>query len=286
MIKKTLFILWTLFFLVQPLYAGKIEDSLTIVNNPLNSVDDRRKAVEEIKTSRDPRVLPALIEIIRNSAEPTALRSHIVDQLMQSNDEWCAIELKKIALDTALPSEVRKPALYGLWIKNPEEFKSEVINIAQNSAEPIDLRVTALTYLRTSVLELPLSFWKILIGKNNNAQIRIAALNGMEQHGFLRQEKTSLVQIIQDPNEDIQLRKTAVLNAERFFPPEAVIPELIQIISTASNSLEMRKFALDHLASYPVRNSISQLEKILAMEKNPSFKNDLKLFLETATTQN
>ena len=279
MIKTYLLILLIVLFFPKLLYADQMDDLLRTAGNPLDSIDDRRKAIEEIKTRQDPRILPALIEIVRNGAESIVLRSHIVDQLMQSNDEWCVIELKKIVLDSKLPSEVRKPALYGLWIKNPEEFKSEVINIAQNSMEPVDLRVTALTYLRTSVLELPLSFWKILIGKNNNAQIRIAALNGMEQHGFLRQEKISLVQIIQDPNEDIQLRKTAVLNTERVFPPEEVIPELIQIISTVNNSLEMRKFALDHLGSYPITGLISQLEKILAMEKNPAFKNELRSFI-------
>lgn len=282
MIKKCLWVLLIALFLTQPVYADQIEDLLRIAGNSLDSIDNRRKAIEELKTHQDPRILPALIDVVRTSAEPIVLRSHIVNQLMQLNDEWVLIELKKIILETTLPSEVRKPVLYGLWIKNPEEFKPEVMSIAQNPAEPIDLRVTALTYLRTSALKLPLSFWKRLIGKNNNVQIRIAALNGMEQSGFLIQEKNALVQIIQSPNEDLQLRKTTILNIERSFPPEEVIFELLGVISRGDNALEIRKFALDHLASYPVTSSISQLEKILALEKNPSFKNELKLFLENA----
>lgn len=282
MIRKFFLGLLIVLSFTKLLYADQVEDLLRTAGNILESEENRRKAVEEIKIHQDSRILPAFIKIIRNGAESIVFRSYVVDQLTQSNDEWTMIELKKIVSETSLPSEIRKPILYSLWMKNPAEFKPVVMNITQNPAEPVDLRVTALTYLRTSDLKLPISFWKRLISKNNDTQIRIAALNGMEQQGFLIQEKISLVQIIHDPNEEIPLRKTAVLNAERALPPEEVTPELIRMISAANNSLEIRKFALDHLASYPVTNSIPQLEKILALEKNPAFKNELKIFLESA----
>lgn len=283
--KIFIFFLVTFTLHMNVLYA-QIEDTLKTVNNQLNSIDDRKKAIEEIKSSHGTEVLTSLIEIIKNSAEPIALRAYVVETLTQSTDEWPVLELTKVLKDPKLPSEVRKPALYGLWTKNPQAFKPEVMKIAQNESEPIDLRVTALTYLRTSGdTKLPLSFWKSLIGKNNDTQIRIAALNGLEQLGYLNQEENLLVQIMQNPNEEIQLRKTSVLNAERALAAEEVGPQLVQIISRSDNPIEIRKFALDHLASYPVIDLIPQLEKILLLEKNPAFRNDLKSLIEITQAQ-
>ena len=272
---------------INTAYADKIEDVLKTVNNPLDSLADRKKAVQEIKSNKDPRVLTSLIDVIKNSAEPITYRAYVVDVLMQSTDQWPIIELTNIARDPKLPAEVRKPPLYSLWMKDPQKFKPDVIKIAQNSAEPVDLRVTALTYLRTSGdTKLPISFWKNLLGKNNDTQIRIAALNGMEQLGFLSQEKNSLIQIMQNPSEEISIRKTSILNAERFFSAEEVVPELIHVISRADNPLEMRQFALNHLASYSFTDVLPQLEKILLTEKNPTFRKDLKSLIETAGAQN
>lgn len=282
MIKKLFFLLLIFILSAKFSEAGQFEDSLKIVNNPLRSIDDRKKAVEGIKSNEDARTLSTLSEIVRNKTESIIFRSYIVDVLTQSKNEWSTIELTKVTKDMTLPSEVRKPALYGLWMKNPQQFKPEVMKIAQNSSEPVDLRVTALTYLRTSGdPNLPLSFWKNLLTKNNDTHIRIAALNGMEQFGFLTQEKNSLLQIIQNPSEDIRIRKTGILNAERALASEEVASELLKIISRTDNSLEIRKFALDHLMSDSLTDLIPQLERIAATEKNPAFKNDLKSQIET-----
>jgi len=58
------------------------------------------------------------------------------------------------------------------------------------------------------------------------------------------------------------------------------------MISKTDNPLEIRKFALDHLASLSLSNFIPQLEKISALEKNPSFKKDLQSLISNVRTQN
>lgn len=266
--------------LTQPAEASvpTQKQPMQIAKNRLASLEERKEAIDQLKFVQDPEILPKLIEIIRDPKEPVPLRGHVVEALILLTDKQVSSELMKLVKDSALAPEIRKMALYGLWKKDPEQVKADLMKLAQDPQGTVELRAAALNYLKESKGNWPHGFWiGFLTQKANPPAVRISALNAMEELNLLIQHKTRLSQLLQDPREAVELRKSIVLAMSRSLPPAFSERELVSIVSRPENSLEMRRFALDNLASSRNKAVISEVEQILANESNPSLLNEFEV---------
>ncbi len=266
--------------------ASTQEGALQIAKNRLASIEDRKKAIDQLKSNQDPEMIPPLIEIVRNPEEAIAVRGYIVEMLIELEDDWATLELKKISKDSTLSSETQKLALYALWKKDAQAMKPELMSLAKNVGIPADLRMTALTYLSQTGGDWPPEFWvDLYIQKSNPPPVRIAALNGMREFDLLTNEKAAILKVIQDPREPTELRKSTVLMAGRIFPPGEFERGLISILLESENSLEMKRFALDNLVSSNNKALLPQLKRILSQERNPILSNELKTLIATLSSK-
>ncbi|GEM_PF-4845110 len=260
------------------------ENPLQIAKNHLASVQDRIKAIDQLKTSHDSEMISALSQIIRDPEEPIVLRAHVMELLERSNDQWASLELKKMLKDSSVPTENRILALYALWKKDPQGMLPELINLAQDNNESADIRVAALNYLRTEKSKWPPQFWQnIFLRKDNPTPVRIQAMNGMKDLGLFSQSENMLVTIIENPLEESELRKAVILIASSIITEETLQKAFLSIVSKPENSLEMRRFALDNLALKPNEKLLSQLREILSHEHDPILMDDLKTLTKNTT---
>lgn len=260
--------------------------ALETAKNRLASIDERLKAIDQLKTFDDAEVIPAFSQIIRNSKEPIVLRAHASEILSQSNNQWGTLELKKILRDLSVPSENRVIALYALWKKDAKAMKGELITLAQNNSEARDIRIAALNYLRTEKDKWPPEFWEnLFLKKENPVPVRIQAMNGMKELGLILQPEMTLVQIIENPYEPFELRKAVILTANSMVSPEVFGKALISVLSNSENSLEMKRFALDNLAATADRTLLPQLKQIAPEEKNPVLSEELKTLISALSSK-
>ncbi len=257
---------------------------LQVLKNQLARVEDRMKAIDQLKTSNDVEMISALSQIIRDSEEPIILRAHIMEVLIQSGNQWASRELKKVLKDSSIPSENRILALYALWKKDAREMKSDLMNLAQNNNESPDMRVAALNYLRTEKdNKWPPRFWEnIYLKKENPAPVRIQAMNGMKELGFITQPEIMIIPIIEDPYEQAELRKAVILIADSIVAQEVLQKALMSVLSKTENPLEMRRLALDNLALKPNETILPQLKQILSRESDPILVDGLKALITSA----
>jgi len=265
------------------LLEAKVPDALIkIARNRIASVEDRKKAIDELKTIPDPEVTRNLIEILQDSQEPILLRRHALDALLQGNDLWLDVELKKILNDASLSPESRQYALYGLWKLKPDAIQSELLQLAQKTSESKELRVDAINYLGLSSVEKwPPNFWiNLYARKTNPAPVRIAALNNMEKLGLTSELQTAVLGFLQDPSEDNHLRKSSILTGSRILPKPEFEEAMIFIVSKPQESLEMKRYALDLLSAAEMEaSSILRLRQILSHERNPLLLKELNATL-------
>ncbi len=263
------------------------ENPLQITRNRLASVEDRKKAIDQLKASNDAEMISVLSQIIRDPEEPIILRAHVMEVFAQSNDQWAALELKKILKDSSVPSENRILALYALWKKDPQGMRGELINLAQNNSKSPDIRVAALNYLRLDKGKWPPRFWEdLLLKKENPAPVRIQAMNGMKELGLIAQPETTLISIIENPSEQTELRKAVILIAGSMVSLEVLEKALMSVLSKPENSLEMRRLALDNLALKPNVVLLPQLKEILSHENDPILVDGLKTLIKNTTPKN
>ncbi len=256
----------------NPIDAKVSESSLNTARNRIASLDDRKKAIDELKTTPDPEVTRNLLEILRDSNEPVLLRSHALEALLQANDLWLDVELKKILNDASVSAESRQFALYGLWKLKPDAIQSELLQLAQKTTEAKELRIDAINYLGLSNVEKwPPNFWINLYGqKTNPTPVRIAALNSIEKLGFSSELQTAVTKLIQDPLEENHLRKSAVLAGSQILFKIEFEDMMISMISRTQETLEMKRYALDNLSATEMEtSSILRLRQILSRERNP-----------------
>lgn len=291
MIQRTIFtfLFLTLIYpsLVVPKNAFSQEEALQIAKNRLASVKDRKKAIDQLQSNQHHEAMLELIEIIRNPEEAITIRGYVTQMLIESKDKWVLLELKKLLKDLTLPSETKKLALYALWRKDAQAMKPELISLAQNIGMSTDMRIAALTYLSQTEGNWPPEFWvKIYSQKSNPSPVRIAALNGMQEFNLLASEKIAILQVIQNPHEPTELRKSTILAAGRIFSSNEFERELISILVTPENSIEIKRFALDNLASNSNKMLIPQLKRILSDERNPVLSSELKTLIANLSTKN
>ncbi len=286
MIKKIVLIF--LFFIVSFSSAwgestsSEQKNPLETAKNQLASVEDRIKAVDQLKTSDDSETISTLSQIIRNSGEPITLRAHVMELLSQSNNQWASLELKKILNDPSTASENRILALYALWKKDPQGMKMELMNLAKSTNESADIRVAALNYLRSDKGKWPPRFWEdIFLKKENPAPVRIQTMNGMKELGLITQPETTLMQIIENPAEQTELRKAVILIASSMVSPKVLEKALMSVVSKPENSLEMRRLALDNLALRPNETLLPQLKQVLSKENDPILTEGLKTLIKS-----
>lgn len=274
-------------FLIGAMPNGMAEPStqkeaLVIVKNPLAGIPNRLKAMEQLKSNLDSHATDQLLTLVRNPDEPIVLRARLIEVLVSSQDAWVDIELHKMLNNSTLASETRKLALYALWKKNPQKMKEKLIGIAQNGRDPADLRVQALGLLRQAQDAPMPAFWeKLYTIKANPAPIRIAALNGMEELEFLGSNQTKLFETIQNPRENTEVRKSTILAAWRTFSQTVLEEEFLKILSNPENSLEIKRLAIDNLASSGNRLLLPKLKQILLQEKNETVADELRGLIET-----
>ena len=259
---------------------------IEVLKNRLGSVQERLGAIEQLKTAPDSKILPDLLGIIRDSEDSIVVRGHIIELLLTIDDPWVAIELKKLLSDSSALTETKRLVLYALYKKTPKEMISELMLIAQNPRESAELRTTALSYLGQTQGNYPPAFWKNLLkGKEHPVPVRIAAANGMETLKLLKGEQLIFLQVLQDPNEPIELRKSIVLTAGRVLAQNEFEKELISIISKPENSLEIKRFALDNLASRADQTLLPQLKQIVLQENDPVLSEELKTLISALSSK-
>lgn len=280
-IAATIILLLEFLLFCNPVDAKVSGSSLSTARNRIASLEDRKKAIDELKTAPDPEVTKNLIEILRDSQEPVLLRRHALDALIQGKDLWLDVELKKILNDTSLSAESRQFALYGLWKLKPDDLKTELLQLAQKTTEAKGLRIDAINYLGLSNVEKwPPNFWINLYGqKTNPTPVRIAALNNMERLGFTSELQTAVTKFIQDPLEVNHLRKSAILMGNQVLSKIEFEDMMISIISRTQETLEMKRYALDNLSTELETSSILRLRQILSHERNPVLLKELSTAL-------
>ncbi len=267
--------------------SSEQENPLETAKNKLASVEDRIKAVDQLKASDDSETISVLSQIIRDSGEPITLRAHVMELLSQSNNQLASLELKKILNDPSAASENRILALYALWKKEPQGMKTELMNLAKSASESADIRVAALNYLRSDKGKWPPQFWEnIFLKKGNPAPVRIQAMNGMKELGLITQPEITLMQIIENPTEQTELRKAVILIASSITSQEVLEKALMSVLSKPENSLEMRRLALDNLALRPNETLLPQLKQVLAKENDPILIDGLKTVIKSLSPKN
>ena len=290
MIRKLILI--TLFLvLATPLGFGFADASqkkaLEMLKNRLSNVKDRLNAIEELKSVQDSQIVTDLINIVRDSEDSIAVRGQIIELLITLSEPETTTQLKKLLNDDTLPSEVKRLALYALWKKEPQGTMSDLIRIAQNQKEATDLRTTALAYLGQTQGKYPIGFWKNLFLKRENpVPVRIAAMNGMETLRLLDQEQITFIQVLQNPNEFVELRKSVILTAGRVLSPSEFQTEMILIVSKPQNPIEIRRFAIDNLGVQANEALLPQLKQIAAQEKDSIVLEQLKSLINNITSKN
>ena len=143
-----------------------------------------------------------------------------------------------------------------------------------------------MTYLSQLKGNWPPGFWDDFYSQRGNpVPIRIAGLNGMEELGLLEEKKALLSQVVQNPHEAAELRKSSLLTASRIFASSELEKELTSIFTNPENSLEMRRFSLDNLAASGNGTLVSKLRQLLAREKNPILSKELEALAETLTSK-
>ncbi|MBI4395085.1 MAG: hypothetical protein HY583_02695 [Candidatus Omnitrophica bacterium] len=286
---RKLFFVLLLLIIAPSLSAQEIsatDEPLQIAKNRRASFQDRKNAIDQIKTENDPHTAAEFAQIIRNSKEPIALRGYVADTLAEAKNKWSGMELRKILKDKTATNESRKLALYSLWKKEPQTFQTELINMVQNYSEPAELRVAALSYLSESKENQPPKFWLDLYArKENPAAIRITALDGLEKLELLAQNEAVLIQIIHNPRESIEIRKSSILTGSRILSSSVLGQELTKIVSNPENPLEMRHFAVNHLASVADTVLVPELKKISSQEKNTTLSRELETLIANLTSK-
>lgn len=291
MIKK-IFLIAMFLIISSPLLRGESlpseqKDPIETAKNRLANIEERLKAIDQLKTSNDAETIPILSQILRDSGEPIILRAHVMEMLTRSNNQWATLELKKMLNDSSIPSENRILALYALWGKNPQEMRAELVSLAQNNAESPDIRIAALNYLRMEKGKWPSRFWEnLFLKKENPPPVRIQAMNGMKELGLITEPETVLIPIIKNPSEQIELRKAVILIASSMVSPEALEKALLSVLSKSENPLEMRRLALDNLALKPNAALLPQLKEILSRENDSILADGLKTLIEKMTQKN
>ena len=163
---------------------------------------------------------------------------------------------------------------------------SELIRIAQNQKETVDLRAAAISYLGQTQGKYPPGFWENLFTKKvNPIPLRIAAMNAMETLQILNEERLIFTQILQDPGEPTELRKSVILTSGRTLSSAEFEAETIAIISKPENPLEIRQFALDNLAVSATEAILPQLKTILSREKNRILASELETLITNLTSK-
>lgn len=268
-------------------WSEATESPADVAKNRLASVEERIKAIDQLKTSNDAEMISVLSQIIRDREEPITLRAHVMEVLAQSDDQWAGLELKKILKDTRVPSENRVLALYALWKKDARASRSELIELAQSSSESQEIRVAALNYLRTETGNWPNRFWENLYLRNQNPpSVRIQAMNGMKELGLLTQSETILIPIIENSSEPTELRKASILTAVTLISSDALEQSFLSILSKPENPPEMKRFALDNLALKPHETILPRLKEILSHERDPVLIEELKALIKNITPNN
>ncbi|MBI1977403.1 MAG: hypothetical protein HYS55_01470 [Candidatus Omnitrophica bacterium] len=254
---------------------------IEILSNRLESVQKRLEAARQIKLDENPKIMPDLIRMVRDPDDSIVIRSQVIELLIASSDPWIWSELKNMLGVSSLSQETKRLAVYALYKKNSKEAMPLLVRSAQNPRESAELRTTALSYLSQIDGNYPSFFWRNLLkSKEHPVPVRIAAMNGMETLGILKAEGALFSQMLQDPNEPVELRKSIILTAGRVFTPNEFQTEIIGIIANSKNASEIRRFAIDNLANFADRSLVPQLEGIAAKEKDPAVLQELSTLIK------
>lgn len=254
---------------------------IEILNNRLGSVKNRLNALEKLGAEPDAKIVWELTQIVRDPDDSIVVRGQVIEFLISLKDPWAMIELKNLLNESTVTPDTKKFVLYALWRKEPKTAMPLLMSIVQNSRESTEVRTAALSYLGQVHEDFPPHFWKTLFkGKEHPAAIRITAMNGMETQGLFETEKPFISQVLQDPNESPELRKSIILTLGRVSLLSEFQTEMIGIISKPNNSSEIKHFALDNLGNFADPSLLPLLEPLLAREKDSEMRRKLSALIE------
>lgn len=252
-------------------------DTLALALNRLKSTEDRKSAVEQLKTAQNPKVIEGLFQIIKNPKEPVSLRAYTMETLIQMDKTEITPELKKIVEEASLNAEIRKSALHALWKQDPAAISSELIRWSKNSNETPEIRVAAIDYLGYTDAKQPsLDFWQELLSRQNPASVRIACINSMEQLGLLAGDTMILLALIRDTENKEELRKFSVITAGRLISRAELEEEFMSILSNPKDSFAMKLFAIDNLSAQPNPALAMRIKSLIQKEQLLDIRRELE----------
>jgi len=260
------------------------DQNVAILRNRLASIEDRIKAIDELKAGNHPDLIPNLIVLFKGDPEPMSLLSHAIDTLIEIENPKAIQELKGLIADTQIGAQKKNTILYALWKSDPETIKPDIFKILKNSNEDNQLRAAAIEYYsHYEKIENPSPWIGIITNKSNADTLRIAAIHAMKRTGELEITPAILTTIIQNKTESVFLRKSVLLISTDLIPPASFELQLFQLLSDNQNPLDIRRYAIELIRAEGKASLIPKLRNIQSKEGNTQFATELDLLIEYLT---
>jgi HEAT repeat protein len=221
------------------------------------SVALRRKAVFLVSQKRGPEVEDILLSTARSDPDKE-VKAQAVFWLSQVNSERAVGYLEDI-LKTSTDTEIRDKAIFALSQHRSERASQIIRNYAENQAAPAELREKAIFWLGQR--KGSEGFLKSLYAKERNNEVKEKIIFALSQQ---RGSESWLMEVAQNGNEDIEMRKKALFWAGQ--SKNTALPELTALYDRM-NGREMKE---QMIFVYSQRREKEAVDKLMTIAKSES----------------